>query len=147
MGLYQKILVGFVCLIVLLFIIDSVKSDKTSSTTSIPPAPALSQTDIQQLGAIGDACRADLASSDWKSSKAGKICAKHADWSKCDCDKLATNKIWIGMEIEMVAYLRGNPNTKNVSNYGSGNSYQYCWNNYTPSCFYVGSDGIVESYN
>lgn len=78
---------------------------------------------------------------------AGKICKAHTDWSRTDCDNLANDKVWIGMSINMLVYLRGNPNVANPSNYGYGVNWQYCWYNYTPSCFYTGSDQIIDSYN
>ena len=80
-------------------------------------------------------------------SKAGKLYKKHSDWSKEDCEKLAERKIWIGMNYDMLLYLRGKPNNVNTSNYGSGNEYQCCWDDYDPSCFYMGSDHIITSYN
>ncbi len=79
---------------------------------------------------------------------AGKIYKAHPDWSKSDCEDLANNKIWVGMEYDMVTYLRGLPRSVNTSNYGSGNKYQACWDfNYNPYCFYFGEDGIIDSYN
>ena len=80
-------------------------------------------------------------------SKAGRIWKKHPEWSKEDCKLLAKNKIWIGMHVDMIKYLRGLPNKVNVSNYGYGNEYQACWDNYTPSYFYYGEDGIITAYN
>jgi hypothetical protein len=78
---------------------------------------------------------------------AGTIQKSHPTWSRDDCNKLVNGKIWIGMHIQMVVYLRGLPNNKNVSNYGDGNEYQYCWSNYQTSCFYTKEDQIVYSYN
>ena len=83
----------------------------------------------------------------FEKTKAGRIWKKHPEWDKDDCEELAKGNIWIGMDIKMVVYLRGNPNSKNVSNYGSGNEYQYCWWNYATSCFYCGENGTVTSYN
>lgn len=83
----------------------------------------------------------------WEQSKAGKICTKHPEWSKEDCQKLADNKIWIGMTIDMLKYQRGLPNSSNPSNYGSGTKWQWCWYDYTPSCFYGSDDGVIDSYN
>jgi len=85
---------------------------------------------------------------EWESSAAGKICKTHPEWSKEDCERLANNKIWIGMTYDMLVYRRGNPDSKNVSNVGYGNQYQYCWWDRTPSCFYDdNSDGIIDAYN
>ena len=83
----------------------------------------------------------------WESSKAGKIQKKHPDWSNEDCDRIANNKIWLGMSLDMLKCERGNPNSANPSNYGNGTEWQWCWDNYTPSCFYGGDDGIITSYN
>ncbi|WP_395616679.1 hypothetical protein [Aquirufa sp.] len=80
--------------------------------------------------------------------KAGKIKTRHPEWSWEDCSNIADNKIWIGMDIEMLVYIRGRDFSRNVSNYGGGNQYQYCWMDYTPSCFYDNDgDGKIESYN
>ena len=83
----------------------------------------------------------------WDQSSAGQIYKAHPEWSKADCEKLANNKIWIGMTLSMLKYRRGLPNSSNPSNYGFGNEWQWCWKNYTPSCFYGNDDGIIDSYN
>lgn len=83
----------------------------------------------------------------WEQSKAGQICTAHPEWSETDCKKLADNKIWIGMSFEILKYKRGLPNSANPSNYGSGTEWQWCWHDYTPSCFYGDDDGIIDSYN
>ena len=81
-------------------------------------------------------------------SKAGKIYKKHPEWSKEDCQMLADRQIWIGMSISMLKYNRGLPDHANPSNYGKGTSWQWCWNDYTPSCFYdKDDDGLIDSYN
>ena len=89
------------------------------------------------------------ASSDitWSSAQARQICASHPDWTQSDCERLAENRIWIGMHYDMLIYLRGKPNAANPSNYGYGTEWQWCWYDYTPSCFYGENDGIVDSYN
>jgi hypothetical protein len=78
---------------------------------------------------------------------AGRIWQQHPQWSKEDCENLSNGKIWIGMSIDMVKYRRGLPDHVNTSNYGNGNEYQWCWDDFNPSCFYGGADGIVTSYN
>jgi len=83
----------------------------------------------------------------WKGTKASKIWAKHSNWSKDACKRIAKNEYWIGMDINMLIYERGNPDDVNTSNYGSGNEYQYCWHNEEPSCFYSKEDGIITAYN
>lgn len=84
---------------------------------------------------------------EWSKTKAGKIQAKYPNWTKEECEKLAQHKIWLGMSLDMLKFLRGNPNQANPSNYGNGVNWQWCWDNYTPSCFYGSDDGIVTSYN
>jgi len=92
-----------------------------------------------------DQAKADPA---WQKTKGGKICTNHPEWPKEDCDRLADNKIWIGMTYDMLVATQGKPDSANPSNYGSGNRMQYCWHNYTPSCFYDNNeDGIIDAYN
>ncbi len=81
-------------------------------------------------------------------SKAGRIHKKHPEWSRDDCELLANNRIWVGMTYSMLKYKRGLPNHANPSNYGNGTQWQWCWNDYTPSCFYDNNDdGVIDSYN
>lgn len=85
---------------------------------------------------------------EWEQSKAGQICKAHPEWDKSDCKKLADNKIWIGMSLDMLKYERGLPNSANPSNYGGVTQWQWCWHNYTPSCFYDhDGDGLIDAYN
>ena len=88
-----------------------------------------------------------LANIKWGKSKAGKIQKKHPDWTKDECEGVADHKIWIGMSLDMLKSERGNPTTVNISNYGNGNSYQWCWDGYTPSCFYGTENQIITSFN
>ena len=98
--------------------------------------------------AAAEAAKAKAEQEAWEQSKAGQICKAHPEWDKESCEKLANNKIWIGMTYDMLVYRRGKPDSKNVSNYGWGNEYQYCWWDWTPSCFYdKNGDGIIDSYN
>ncbi len=80
-------------------------------------------------------------------TKAGKIYKKHPEWSKDDCVMISKNKIWIGMNYDMLIYQRGKPDHVNTSNYGNGNEYQCCWDNYDISCFYMKEDRIITSWN
>jgi hypothetical protein len=83
----------------------------------------------------------------WDNSKYGKLQKKYPDWSNEECKNVADNIIWIGMTYEMLVYRRGKPNTVNPSDYGNGIHYQFCWDDYKPSCFYSGEDQIITSYN
>ena len=84
----------------------------------------------------------------WDQSKAGKICKDNPTWSEKDCTNLADNLIWVGMSYDMLVYKRGEPNSANPSNYGGKNKWQWCWDDYTPGCFYDNNDdGIIDSYN
>jgi hypothetical protein len=86
--------------------------------------------------------------SEFLKTKAGRIWKKHPEWSKEDCKLLAENKIWIGMQIQMVVYLRGQPNSATPSDYGNGVQWQWCWYGSTPSCFYdKDNDGQIDAYN
>jgi hypothetical protein len=130
------ILIGIPMLIIIISIGSSSNSPTPSTSTS---NTSHVQTDVEA---------AQNADATWKASPAGQICATHPTWGKTDCDKIAARKVWIGMSYDMLIYLRGKPDNTNVSNYGSGNQYQYCWNNHTPSCFYDdNNDGILDSYN
>lgn len=80
-------------------------------------------------------------------TKAGKLQSKHPDWTVDDCDKVLAKQIWIGMEYDMLVAERGRPNKINKSNYGNGEQYQFCWDDYTPGCFYSGDDYIITAYN
>jgi len=88
-----------------------------------------------------------IAKKEWENSKAGKIQKKHPDWTNEECENVANQKVWIGMSLEMLKIERGNPNSANPSNYGNGTQWQWCWTNYTPSCFYGGDDQIITSFN
>lgn len=80
--------------------------------------------------------------------RAWKLHKKHPDWSVEDCKLVANNRIWVGMSYDMIKAQRGLPNSANPSNFGSGNRWQWCWHDYTPSCFYDDNDdGIIDSYN
>ena len=85
----------------------------------------------------------------WQKTKAGKVCATHADWTKQNCEDVAQGKIWIGMSYDMLVASYGKkPDSANPSNYGNGTKWQYCWTSMTPSCFYDdNNDKIIDSYN
>lgn len=118
-----------------------------------------SKTDIKTLTVnrqFTDQEKADIAKAqaqakaveqEYQNSPAGKLCAKHTDWSKEDCNSVASKEIWIGMTYDMLIAERGIPEHANQSNYGRGIKWQWCWFDFTPSCFYGGNDGIITSYN
>lgn len=126
------------------------KSGNTDRTTiALPEEPDLTQTQKDSIKAQEDSiAKMDaIAQKKWYNSKAGKIQIKHPDWSKDDCENIANKRIWIGMSLDMLKYERGTPNRANPSNYGNGNEWQWCWDDYTPSCFYGKDNGIITSYN
>lgn len=123
---------------------DSTEVNTTSDDTYVS-APVDSVAQKRILDSINKAD--EIADAAFKKTKAGKIQAKHPEWSKEDCELLANKKVWIGMNYDMLLYLRGKPNTVNTSNYGNGNEYQCCWNDYDISCFYMKEDQIIYSYN
>ncbi len=108
-------------------------------TTAAPPPTLDSLSIIEEL--------AENAA--FMKTKAGRIHKKHPEWSKTDCELLVISKYWIGMDIEMLKYKRGLPNSANPSNYGNGvTQWQWCWTDLTPSCFYDNDgDGLIDSYN
>src|ERR1035441_5810580 len=83
----------------------------------------------------------------YSNSRAGRLCAKHPDWTRDDCESLANRRIWIGMTLEMLKTNRRRPDHATPSNYGNGTSWQWCWDDYTPSCFYGEDDEINTAYN
>ena len=65
-----------------------------------------------------------------------------------DISRVLAGDIWIGMPVRLLYIKRGAPDSENVSNYGNGNQYQYCWWDFNTSCFYdTDGDGKVDSYN
>lgn len=105
-----------------------------------------------QVKADAEAAKAEQAAFD--KSPAGRICKVHSTWQPEECKELAANKLWItnaahsGMTYEMLKYLRGEADNTNVSDYGQGHEYQYCWDGYTPSCFYDrDGDGRMDAFN
>lgn len=129
----EKKIVGVILAILLFVAFSGMFSDrKDTPVVSQPTTPTISPEELAK----------------WKTTPAGKLCAKHLTWKKEDCDKLIEGKIWIGMTYEMLVYSNGKPDSANPSNYGDGIRYQYCWHDYTPSCYYdKNDDGVIDSYN
>jgi hypothetical protein len=113
-------------------------------------AEAKRQADLQaqQKAQEEAAAKAKAEQAAFDASKAGKICKKHPDWSHEDCQNVAGRKYWIGMTLDMLKASYGSdPDHASPSNYGGDTHWQWCWSDFTPSCFYGGSDGIITSYN
>ena len=126
-----KILLAILFGVFVISMINTVVSSSSSSNTT----QAVSQEQI-----------ADLAA--WQQTPAGKLCAKHTEWDRKVCDHVVQKDIWIGMPLNVLTYYYGAPDSDNVSNYGRGDRHQYCWDRYTPSCYYDNnSDGVIDSYN
>lgn len=84
----------------------------------------------------------------WEKTPAGKICKKHPEWEREECRRVANKNIWIGMRYDMLVYMMGEPDSSNLSNYGRGDRYQYCWDGRKPRCYYDDNDdGLIDSYN
>jgi hypothetical protein len=61
---------------------------------------------------------------------------------------ITKGEVWVGMGFDMLIYLYGKPTGGNISDYGTGKQYQFCWSNRIPSCFYEDNgDGFVDAYN
>ncbi len=106
--------------------------------------------DLQQAQAEAIKTAEDKAvQAAYDNSPAGKVCKKHPDWSKDVCATIASHKITVGMDIDMVRAAWGSPSSVHTSNYGTGNQYQACWtgSDYSESCVYYDSSGIITSYN
>ena len=126
-----KIIAAVIFIVLMIGMINSIVSSST-------PTPVTAEDTAQQA--------ADLAA--WQQTPAGKLCAKHPDWVRKDCDHVVQKDIWIGMPLSVLVYYYGAPDSDNVSNYGRGDQHQYCWDRYTPSCYYDrNGDGRIESYN
>ena len=132
------------------------KNADNSTSTSITVFRIYTQEEIAQMQAKAEADKKAQDEAIAKSkaeleayyiTPAGKICKKNPTWSKTECQLVADQKIWIGMNLDMLKAVRGVPDSANPSNYGSGTHWQWCWHDYTPSCFYGADDGIITSYN
>jgi uncharacterized protein YdaU (DUF1376 family) len=124
---------------------EIVKKEKAEAEAK---AKAEKMAEERKKEAAAEAAKAKAEQEAWERSEAGQMCKSHPKWTKEECEKLANNKIWVGMTYEMLVYRWGKPDHKNLSNYGRGAEYQYCWDNYTPSCFYDNNDdGIIDAYN
>ena len=122
---------------VVMGIIGSTRATIEKANT-LPPAPPTAE-ELAKQKAEQEA---------FEKSPAGKLCRKHSTWEKDDCIRVADDKIWIGMSLDMLIEENGQPTTKNLSNYGSGSRYQYCWRGISPNCYYDNNDdGIIDAYN
>lgn len=132
--------------VVAVALIYGVNNNIAASRQQVKMTPQAIQAQ-QELDARQQA-QQEAAQKAWEASKAGQICADHPSWVRSDCDKLAEGKIWIGMSADMLVFERGKADHVNKSNYGNGDEYQACWDDYTPSCFYDNNnDGRVDAYN
>jgi hypothetical protein len=103
---------------------------------------------LEHLRIAAEKVAAEKEMKSWHKTKAGRIQLKHPAWSREDCEKIANRMIWIGMSLDMLKYERGLPNHANPSNYGNGTQWQWCWDDYSPSCFYdENNDLLIDSYN
>lgn len=136
----------FIVTLIIAAFANMCNNSETTPTKSVYTEPKTDTiAEQKKLDSINKAY--EISEAKFKKTKAGKIQSKHSDWTKEECELVAKKRIWIGMKYEMLTYFRGKPNTINTSNYGNGNEYQCCWDDYTPSCFYMKEDHIITSYN
>lgn len=144
-----KALAGFLVIVFLYYLLisgdDSTSDDSTENSKYLSKPLSFNKQD--SLNFAANMKKLKLDEDQFKKTKAGKIYKKHPNWSREDCERLSKKQIWIGMEYEMLVYLRGRPNHVNTSNYGNGDEYQACWDNYDPGCFYFDETQIIKSYN
>lgn len=143
-------IIAFIILVVLYNQYDNSTTDVNA--VAAPPSieiPKMSKEDsiIQKRQSDSLAKVEAIEEAAYEKTKAGRIHRKHPDWSKEDCERIANNRIWIGMSYDMLLYERGKPDHVNTSDYGNGPEYQCCWDDYNTSCFYMKSDDIIYSYN
>ena len=158
------VLIIFIGLLFFLFIWKKCSNNNSESLTTSPTIDSLSIAEEDSLNKkvtitvngkkLETTVRNRVADSifivkeeKFKNSKAGRIQKKHPEWTQEECENIANNRIWIGMKYEMLVYMRGKPDNVNTSNYGNGQTYQACWHDYDPSCFYFDEDQIIKSYN
>ena len=138
-----------------IFIVGIMSSILTPKTDDKPTQEAQAQasstsvdnntSDEQIKKQLADAEKESIAK---LSPRAKKLHKKHPDWEADDCERVAHHKAWVGMTKEMLFISYGKPDSTNVSNYGSNNEYQYCYNGDSTQCFYDKTGlGIIDSYN
>jgi hypothetical protein len=128
----------------------SQQTDALAQPTTTTTADAM---DIQQQ-MDADLATKQAARAALDNTPGGRICEAHPTWQEDECKELADDQLWItnaahlGMSYDMLVYLRGEADHANVSDYGDGQRWQYCWDGYTPSCFYDNDgDGRMDAYN
>ena len=80
-------------------------------------------------------------------TKAGNFCKDNPTWTIGECNQASWGDVWIGMDSDMLRASRGYPDSTSPSNYGDGETTQKCWDDKTPMCVYLDSNGIVTAYN
>lgn len=111
---------------------------------------------------------AAAAKAAYDKTPAGKICKEHPGWSKDDCKMVADDEAfpspsmtsyWPSATFDMLVTALGEPTTTNISDYGTGVQYQYCWEwdsmleapglflSDKIYCYYANSSDVITSYN
>jgi hypothetical protein len=81
----------------------------------------------------------------WKVSRAGRLNRLYPSWSKTDCVRLVHDKIWLGMDIDMLVCEMGPPDyTLNQNSKYNQSIIEYHWNDYNPSIFKVYNNKLIE---
>lgn len=115
----------FFGLAVLLSILTSSQTRRTPSTSPAAPPPVAPT--LAPAEAKRQADEAKRQEEQFLKSKAGRIWAKHNDWSRETCEVIAQGKIGVGMTADQVRAAWGKPERINSSLYASGTHEQWVY--------------------
>jgi hypothetical protein len=77
------------------------------------------------------------------------LCDKHPEWSRDECNRIASRQYWVGMDVQMLsAAAQGPPTvTRNFPKNGRP-STRWCWPDIKPSCFYdFNGDNKIDTWD
>jgi hypothetical protein len=99
-----------------------------------PSAPARATSPLTAEAAARAAAQAKAdheemvkAEAKWKASPAGKLQAKHPDWSRDDCKMIVTRNVHMGMTAEQVRLAWGKPDHINATTTANRTNEQWVW--------------------
>ncbi len=141
------------CALVLITYASTVSNriERPSSPAGTNNNPAIvrdTSADAAQRKAVADRQNLELgkklaaANAAFAKSPAGKVCAKHPQWTRDICATVAARKIHIGMTDEKVRASWGRPERINRSVYSFGVHEQWIYHNE----YLYFEDGVLTSY-